>query len=324
MVKNKILHISIFAIALTFMLPTSITFAQESTAPPVPTLFDSPDAEVTATKIAEPTATDPIEIEVGGPPTVEDIKKTFQNEGFTIVPTNPNSISHRNFIFELQPGDVVKESVTIQNLAPNKVSFLLYGADPTFSVQGTPAYKTRQSNTNAEGNWIKFDQEEILLGPGEEKIVEFTLTVPEDTALGEYRAGIAMEKSKQDSNNPGITIATRILLHADITVTDNPKPIPKVGDAEVQPAQQQSQWQVYYFWISLILFIASFAALILVTFQERHKKEEVQSHKAVPAKKATKKTTAKKPAKKTTKKKSVAKKKSATSKTTRTKSAKKK
>lgn len=203
-------------------------------------------------------------------------------EGFTIVSANPNTINPRRFIFEVKPGQTIEDFVEIQNMADSEETFLLYGADPTFSAQGTPAYKTRQAGGNGEGKWIVFDESEVKMEPNEKRIVRFTMQVPATVAKGDYRAGIAMEKAARPSETqPGISIATRIILHAEIKVTDNPQAIPHVdgtmsiGATETTPAQK-ADWRTLYFWISLVLFICSFIALLWVTLAECFAKKEME------------------------------------------------
>lgn len=218
----------------------------------------------------------------------------IRSEGFTIVPANPNTINPRKFIFEIRPGETSDDYVTIENLSNQEEKFLLYGADPTFSAQGTPAYKTRQSDSGAEGSWIKFDNPQITLKGREKRIEHFTISVPPDTELGDYRAGITIEKSKADINNPNITIATRVILHSEIKVTLDPQPVPKHdGTFASSITPEEPSWQIVYFWISLGLFIVSFLALIIVSYQERKKKKMITESKPTPTKKVTKKTTGK-------------------------------
>jgi len=292
--------ISSLLILSTLVLTCStVAFAQE-TDPAASTVPAETAAEATAGQpAAETAAENPAEERTPGQPTEEQplevTAQPFNNEGFTITPANPNTINPRKFLFELKPGDQADDFVEIRNLSGSEQTFLLYGADPTFSAQGTPAYKTRQAGGSAEGAWVKFEEPEVVLGPDETKIAKFTVTVPHEAAEGEYRAGIAMEKSKQDVENPGITIATRIILHAGIKVTNTPNAVPKQDGTYTNGTNTEEHtkqdWKAVYFWISLILFIASFIALIWVTLQERKQKL------SKPAPAATAKTTKAKPAK---------------------------
>lgn len=266
----------------------------------------------------------------------------FTTEGFTIEPAEPNTINPRKFIYEIKPGDKIEDAALVKNLSDKPATFYFYGADPSLSTEGTLAYETRDSGHNAEGTWVKFDTPEVVLKGKEQRVLKFTIEVPADTPLNEYRAGIAMEKTKKDINNANITIATRVVIHSAIHVKENPQPIEKTKltaattnntthDAASTTEDTKSPWQIYYFWISLVLFVISFISLIYISFEEKKKtsskeeqigdivtfKEVRSTPKKTIAKKkpAKKKVTTKKPTSKrkvatkkpTTKKKTVAK-----------------
>lgn len=200
----------------------------------------------------------------------EDLQN-FETEGFTIQPARPNTINPRQFIFELKPGEKSEDYAYVKNLSNKAATFYLYGADPTFSAQGTPAYKTRDAGGTAEGSWIQFDRPEVILGPEEVQKVKFTVQVPSNANYGEYRAGIAMEKTTEDGGGNGVNISTRVILHTKIVLSDSPKEVPKQEESvlEQQNAPGGVPWQTYYFWISLTLFVISFTALIWVTLSEK-------------------------------------------------------
>jgi len=211
-------------------------------------------------------------------------QETKKNEGFTLVPQYPNTINPRKFLFEIKPGDQATEEAVIKNFSDKPVTVLLYGADPTLSNTGTLAYKTRQNPNDGPGSWVKFDQPQVDLGPMEGKKVRFTVNVPKDMALGDYKAGIAIEKTKKDINNASITIATRVITHAEIKVTNDPKPIPK-GEPVIK--ETAPAWKQYYFWGSLLLFLSSIGLLAWVTMKDRKgtksKGQEAEEKKDKPA-----------------------------------------
>jgi len=228
----------------------------------------------------------------------------LKSEGFTMVPAYPNAVNSRQFVYEAKPGDVIEDYIYAKNLSLDEATFYFYGADPTFSAQGTPAYKTRQAGGNAEGSWVKFDTPEVNFKGEEIKKMRFTITVPKDAGYGDYRIGIAMEKTKKDAGNPNVTIATRYILHTKLTVSQNPQPVPRDGEA----GMKDTSWQVYYFWISLILFITSFSALIWVTLSEKKRGEKEKAEncegpgKEMKPKKRTTKKTIRRATRKATKK----------------------
>ncbi|MCC7197739.1 DUF916 domain-containing protein [Candidatus Peregrinibacteria bacterium] len=198
-----------------------------------------------------------------------------KNEGFTMIPLYPNTVNPRKFLFEIKPGEQGTEEAYIKNFSDEPVTVLLYGADPTVSNTGTLAYKTRQNPADGPGTWIKFDEPKVDLGPLEGKKVRFTVNVPKDTAYGDYKAGIAIEKTKQDINNASITIATRVIIHAEIKVTSNPLPIPK-GESAVK--ETVPAWKQYYFWGSLLLFLGSVGLLGWVTLKDRKSGSKKKIH----------------------------------------------
>lgn len=255
---------------------TSLVNAQENTAE------ERRSIQPQNTQTNEPLPQD------GPTPLPQDVPPVFNGEGFTLVPAEPNSVNSRKFIFELRPGEILEDYVIVKNLSQeNGGNFYLYGADPTFSAQGTPAYKTRDATGQGEGKWVTFDEPMMYLEPLEEKRVKFTLKAPTDAPYGDYRIGIAMEKVQQDSNNNAITIATRVILHAEIKLTDNPTVIAKnTNDNNVasSPTLQNQPWRSYYFWVSLGLFLVSLIVLILITWKERRAKNlSLAAAKAAPS-----------------------------------------
>lgn len=254
--KNKII---ITICALIFSISTlagfSLAMAQNATTAAIPT----PAAVSTATTV---------------PPA-----PTSAREGFSLSPANGQA-SMRNFLFTLKAGETQNAKATIKNFSSETVHFYLYGADPTLSNTGSLAYETRDQSGDGPGSWVKFATPGLDLGPDEEKTVELTITVPAETKPGEYRAGVTMEKNKPAANNPGITIATRVVNHAKIMVTspDGLTPTPTVTPATT-PAPAPTGWQKYYFWISFGLFLASLALLIWTIFYgKKHKARNEQPH----------------------------------------------
>lgn len=238
--------------------------------------------DATPAESEEPTLQETPAESVGLPSEIANM----ESEGFTINPTRPDPNNRSNFSFEIGPGDELHDSVILKNLSSEASTFYVYGADSALSAQGTPAYKTRMDTGNGEGKWIQFEESEIVLQGGEQRELSFTLAVPENTELGDYRVGIAMEKTKQDVNNPNVTIATRLVLRTDIKVTNNPAPQPIV--------EVDKTWQNYYFWISLLLFVVSLTTLIWITFQESKEKAKNADSSKSSASTALKKSTSRK------------------------------
>jgi hypothetical protein len=214
------------------------------------------------------------EPETGTPPAAdaESPLSGIVSDGFTLVPAYPNSVNSRKFIYELKPGDTYTDYVLVKNLSSQTTTYMLYGADPTLTNMGTPAYKTRENGITAEGAWIKFAEPEVTLKSQQEKLLGFTVSVPKDTPPGDYRAGITMEKTKKDAKNTNVTIATRVILHANIKVTNNPGIVPR--EQEPPQAEKEIVWHPYYLWITLTLFVLSIAGLLWTSSAEKKARRE--------------------------------------------------
>ncbi len=205
-------------------------------------------------------------------------KAPAKNEGFTMVPAYPNKISPNKFIYEVHPGGKIDDAVAVKNFAEETINFSFYAANATLSNQGSLAYRTRADNGPGPADWFTFETPIVSLSSQESKLVKFTVEIPKDTPLGDYKAGVAMERSKADSNNSSITIATRFILHVQIKVTEQPGEVAKITPNPVVKETGGNDWKAYYFWISLIALIISISVLIW-SFLNGRKKQNPGKHR---------------------------------------------
>lgn len=252
---------SLIAIAA---VTTSILFPMVST-------FSVPTASAQAGLTAESQ-------EAPSSATSQTLQLPSDNEGFTIVPAYPTVKNRYKFAYEIKPGQQIDDYVAVKNLSGKAQNFLLYATNTTTSNEGTIAYKTRAEMGSGPADWIKFENPQIALQGQEASLQKFTVQVPSNTPVGDYQAGIAMEKTKQDINNPGITIASRLIIHVQIKVTQTPQPIAKSSLPAFTIKQDGSNFKTYYFWISLGLFIISLALLIWTWANEKRQQRKTGTH----------------------------------------------
>jgi hypothetical protein len=250
------------------------------------------------------TQTPPTQAATQTPP-AQTLSIPEDNEGFTMVPANFSEKNNYKFNFELKPGQTGENYVAIKNYSNQPADFLLYAANSTLSNQGTIAYKTRYEMGSGTADWVKFESPTITLKALETKIIKFTVTVPANAKMGDYKFGIAMEKQKKDTNNASVTIASRLILHGTLKVTETPKVIAKTAQPNVEIKTVTPLWKTYYFWISFVLFIISLGLLVWSTLHERkkpkaaaHAKQSGHAAKSAPAHPARPKPPAKRPARK--------------------------
>ena len=195
-------------------------------------------------------------------------EKKPNDDKFNFIIANPNTTEPKKFIFELKPGQKSEDYVFVKNASDVPLKFTLYGADETRSNQGSFALKTKNQPAEYVGKWIKFDDKELILQPGEIKKERFTVEIPQDAQEGAYSGGVSAEKSKADAMNPNVTIAVRIGIRVDVKVTAEPHPAAKkYADTMTNP------WMQAYFWGSLALFIGSTGSLAYAYIKGRNPKK---------------------------------------------------
>jgi len=143
----------------------------------------------------------------------------YKSQTFLVSPANTDE---NWFVYELAPGDSIKDAIKITNNKETSQTFYVYPADIAKSTGGGFAIKQRKEEMTDIGSWIEIEKNEVTLPPKSSRTIKFTLTVPNDNKLdaGEHAGGIAVEE-KVDENLPkkdGITIHTRIGVRVYITL----------------------------------------------------------------------------------------------------------
>ena len=126
-----------------------------------------------------------------------------QGDGFIsfgIRPTSafedrPESFSY--FSYVLEPGSVIEDEALVINSGSVPITLDFYAADGITAQNGGTAF-TNKGNLSTGGNkgvseWLSFSIIEVSLDPGEEVLVPFTLTVPQDASPGQHIAGLVVE-----------------------------------------------------------------------------------------------------------------------------------
>ncbi len=119
---------------------------------------------------------------------------------FGIRPTKayedrPETFSY--FSHELAPGAVMADEALVMNSGDEAVTLTLYAADGFTAINTGTAFTKRNQEatgvTRGVNRWLFFSVTEIALEPGEEMLVPFTITVPEDATPGHHVAGLVVE-----------------------------------------------------------------------------------------------------------------------------------
>lgn len=146
-----------------------------------------------------------------------------ENSGVGGKPANPrpdNPRSESIFVYELAPGQSVKDGVRVVNSTDQPKQVAIYATDSIVSSGGSFACEQKADELNSEGKWIKLDKETVNLGPQSEETVNFVLNVPKDTSVGEHNACIAIQAIEAPVNSDvnGVQLSFRSAIRVAITV----------------------------------------------------------------------------------------------------------
>lgn len=135
-------------------------------------------------------------------------------------PDIPNSSSW--FIYELVPGQVIEDELQVTNKGEFEETIMVYPVDYARSTDGGFALKQLADEQVEMGKWVKLAQNEVVLQPGESKLIPFTLTVPNDPKLdvGEHMGGIIMQKVDKgvDESTGGLKLLLRVGVRIYVTI----------------------------------------------------------------------------------------------------------
>ncbi len=125
-------------------------------------------------------------------------------------PENPlDSRFNSWFMYTLKPGETYNDTIIISNTTKEEWMAYVYPTD-WFPADGGGFHLKQDSEKMEEmGAWIKFPQDKVLLGPGEKRVLPFTITLPADASPDEICGGIAVEKNDSTNSGPGMRLYTR-------------------------------------------------------------------------------------------------------------------
>lgn len=185
---------------------------------------------------------------------------------FTTEPANPNTITPYKIIAEVKPGDTYQDAILLTNNMNFDMALTNSAADKFINNEGNNEYTTSEATDDLFRQWTTIE-EKTDLAPGESKVINFSLTIPENTSFGVYEGGITTTLRGNEENN--IITSYRIVTPLEIKVTDDPQKIPKLVD--------QTQTNIFaptpYFWVSVLIFLSSMSYFFYANKKEKKKRK---------------------------------------------------
>lgn len=141
-----------------------------------------------------------------GPPAVAWSVSTVDGEHGTARP---------NFAYAVDPGDVISDTMQVTNTGSTPLDLTVYAADAFTTPTGQVDLLAGQEVAIDAGAWVTPATEQVLLQPGEQTDIAFTITVPDDASPGDHSAGLL---TSYRSGGEGETLSVDRRLGTRITL----------------------------------------------------------------------------------------------------------
>ncbi|PPG40030.1 WxL protein peptidoglycan domain-containing protein [Pseudoclavibacter sp. RFBA6] len=123
-----------------------------------------------------------------------------------------------NFSYEVNPGDVITDSISVTNTGQGALTLTIYAADAFTTATGAvDILESGEASVDA-GLWVAPGAGSISLEPGASADVPFTLTVPADATPGDHSAAIVASLLPADSDDQ-VKVERRLGLRIDMRVS---------------------------------------------------------------------------------------------------------
>lgn len=153
----------------------------------------------------------------------------------TAYPDPENPRTESIFIHTIEPGSTKQDGVKVINSTSEEKTILIYATDSVKSSGGSFACAQRGDQLKSVGSWVDFDitqldEEikekisavksgfEIIVPPGSEIIVPFSITTPRNVSVGEHNGCIVSQEVKEASGQAGVNLLLRSGIRVAVTV----------------------------------------------------------------------------------------------------------
>ncbi|MBU1954052.1 DUF916 domain-containing protein [Patescibacteria group bacterium] len=142
--------------------------------------------------------------------------------GAEIAPLNPQTEKLDVFYYEINPGNSLDDKFLLGNTSDKINTVHIYPTYGTSNEKGEITHSMEYDEKKELSQWIKIEETDFTLNPKEIKKVNMKIEIPENTPLGTYKGGFAIQKTGKP-NEQGITAAFRKIIKIEINITNDPK-----------------------------------------------------------------------------------------------------
>ena len=163
--------------------------------------------------------------------------RAIEIEGIGAEPAYPDpEIEHSDlyFIYNLDREETKKDGIKIFNISDKSIKVKLYPVDAVVTMRGIFNPLLENAPRKDIGSWIELSVTKVTLEPKEERIIPFTITIPENAKVGDHLGALVVEKDEPPRIEKTETVTKKIKQRLAIrvyeTVPGEIKEILKISD----------------------------------------------------------------------------------------------
>jgi hypothetical protein len=158
--------------------------------------------------------------------------------GWSVEPSGPSGPGARAyFVYELQPGARLQDTVAVTNSSNEPLTFTLYARDAvTPKGGGGLAFQDKSDQPQEAGSWITLPVDRYTLAPGTRADIGFTITVPADATPGDRVAGIigtVVPDASTTATSSGLRVEQRLAARLYVRVSGDHHPAMSIDQLHI-------------------------------------------------------------------------------------------
>ncbi len=135
-------------------------------------------------------------------------------------PAHPETQAY--FIYDAAFGTTVNDEVLVRNTGTAAGTVRLYAVDGLTSDTSGSSFGVESAPRTGVGAWLRLAEPQLTLGPGEERVVAFSVTIPPDAAVGQHLGGLVAQAAEASTSTSAagmqITTQTRAVTAVQVNL----------------------------------------------------------------------------------------------------------
>ena len=121
---------------------------------------------------------------------------------------SPTKGDEAHFVYELEPGKLIEDSLTISNHGTTPVTVNLYPADAATGTAGGVVVATETDLPKLMGSWIDIERERVTVPTNSALSVNFSVNVPSEPPVGKLAAGIVAQDVEVSKGTSALSVSS--------------------------------------------------------------------------------------------------------------------